>query len=120
MHVRLTKSFEFDAGHRLPTFPEEHKCHGLHGHGFRVDVCVEGEVDETRGYLLDYGEIKAAYEPIRKQLDHAYLNDVEGLENPTAENLSRWIWQKLKPALPLLSTVIVHESPTSACEYRGS
>lgn len=119
MRVRLTKSFAFDAAHHLPTFPEDHKCHGHHGHGFRVDVCVEGDVDEARGYLIDYGEIKAFCEPIRRQLDHSYLNDIAGLENPTAENLARWIWQRLKPGLPLLSAVVVHESADSTCEYRG-
>ena len=119
MRVRLTKSFAFDAAHHLPTFPPDHKCHGLHGHGFRVDVCVEGEVDDAKGYLIDYGEIKARFEPLRRQLDHACLNDIAGLEIPTAENLACWIWQRLKPDIPLLSAIIVHESPTSTCEYRG-
>ncbi|MCK4342163.1 MAG: 6-carboxytetrahydropterin synthase QueD [Phycisphaerae bacterium] len=119
MRVQLTKTFDFDAAHHLPTFPEGHKCRGPHGHGFRVAVRVEGEVDEAKGYLLDFGEITAACEPIRKKLDHAYLNEIAGLENPTAENLARWIWQRLKPQLPLLSAVIVYESATSACEYRG-
>lgn len=120
MRVSLSKSFEFDAAHDLPSFPPDHKCHRRHGHGFRVEVRLEGEVDEQRGYLVDFGEIKAACEPLRTLLDHAYLNDVEGLENPTAENLCRWIWQRLKPRLPLLAAVIVYETPTSACEYRGA
>ena len=118
MHVRLTKTFEFDAAHHLPTFPDGHKCRGLHGHTFKVEVQLEGEVDESRGYLIDYTEIKAACEPVRQQLDHKCLNELDGLEVATAEMLSRWIWRQLKPNLPLLSAVVVYETPTSACEYR--
>jgi len=119
MIVRLTKTFHFEAAHALPTFPLDHKCRRLHGHSFRFDVTVEGEVDPAKGYLIDYGDIKMAAEPIVKRLDHYYLNEIEGLQNPTSENLAKWIWDKLKPALPLLSSVIVHETCTSVCEYRG-
>jgi len=119
MKVRLTKTFDFEAAHWLPTFPEGHKCRRLHGHSFVVDVIVAGEVDEAEGYLVDYGQIKQAVAPVKHQLDHYCLNDIPGLENPTAEVLSRWIWEKLEPALPLLDAVIVRETCTSACEYRG-
>ena len=119
MTVRLTKTFSFEAAHDLPTFPDGHKCRRLHGHSFRFDVIVEGIVDPVRGYLIDYGDIANVAEPIVKQLDHYYLNELEGLSNPTAENIARWIWQKLKPTLPALSAIIVHETCTSACEYRG-
>ena len=119
MKVRLTKQFHFEAAHDLPTFPAGHKCRRLHGHSFRFDVVVEGEVDAARGYLIDYGDIKLAAEPIVRRLDHFYLNEIEGLANPTAENLARWIWDKLKPALPQLAAIVVHETCTSACEYRG-
>jgi 6-pyruvoyltetrahydropterin/6-carboxytetrahydropterin synthase len=119
MHVRLSKTFHFEAAHDLPTFPADHKCRRLHGHSFRFDVIVEGDVDPAKGYLIDYGEIKQAAEPIVKRLDHYYLNEIEGLSNPTAENLARWIWQKLKPALPMLSAIIVNETCTSGCEYNG-
>ena len=119
MRVELSKSFTFEAAHSLPTFPEGHKCRRLHGHSFRVEVFVAGEVDERSGYLVDYGEIKAACEPVRKQLDHYHLNEIAGLENPTAENLARWIWERLAPALPALAAVRVHETCTSGCEYRG-
>jgi len=115
----LTKSFTFEAAHRLPTFPEGHKCRRLHGHSFKVDVVVAGNVDQQRGYLVDYGDIKAAFEPIRQQLDHQYLNEIPGLENPTSEMLARWIWQRLAPVLPQLSAVIVRETCDSGCEYRG-
>lgn len=119
MRVRLTKTFRFEAAHELPTFPPGHKCRRLHGHSFRFDVVVEGEVDPARGYLVDYGDIKRAAEPLVQQLDHFYLNDIEGLENPTAENLAKWIWDRIKPDMPLLATINVYETCTSACEYRG-
>ncbi len=119
MFVRLTKTFHFEAAHDLPTFPEGHKCRRLHGHSFRFDVIVEGEVDPAKGYLIDYGDIKTAAKPIVKRLDHYYLNEIEGLSNPTAENIARWLWQHLKPALPALSEIIVHETCTSSCQYRG-
>ncbi len=119
MHVELSKSFTFEAAHSLPTFPEGHKCRRLHGHSFRIEVRVAGDVDERQGWLVDYGDIKEICEPIRKRLDHYHLNEIDGLENPTAENLARWIWQRLRPHLPLLSAVIVHETCTSACAYRG-
>ena len=119
MRVRLGKTFTFEAAHLLPTFPDGHQCRRLHGHSFKVEVVVAGEVDRERGILVDYGEIKAAYQPIRDQLDHSYLNDIDGLENPTSENLARWIWQRLAPSLPQLAAVIVHETCTSRCEYRG-
>jgi 6-pyruvoyltetrahydropterin/6-carboxytetrahydropterin synthase len=119
VRVELSNTFAFEAAHRLPTFPEGHKCRRLHGHSFRVEVRVTGDVDEKPGYLIDYGQIKAACEPALEQLDHQYLNDIAGLEIPTAENLARWIWQRLQPRLPLLSAVIVRETCTSACEYRG-
>ena len=119
MKVRLSKSFSFEAAHWLPTFPEGHKCRRMHGHSFHVDVIVAGEVDEAEGYLIDYGQIKAAIAPVEKQLDHYVLNEIDGLENPTAENIARFIWQRLAPELELLDEVIVHETCTTACHYRG-
>ena len=119
MPVKLKKTFTFEAAHSLPTFPEGHKCRRLHGHSFKVAVEVAGEVDPQLGYLVDYGEIKAACEPIRKQLDHYYLNEIEGLENPTAEMLSAWIWERLKSTLPQLSKITIYETCTSTCEYTG-
>ncbi len=119
MQMKLTKTFDFEAAHWLPCFPDGHKCRRMHGHSFHIDVIVEGEVDPARGYLIDYGEIKAAIEPLKNSLDHYLLNDIEGLENPTAEMLSKWIYDRLKPALPLLTTIVVRETCTSAAEYRG-
>ena len=119
MHVRLTKSFHFEAAHDLPTFPPEHKCRRLHGHSFRFDVVVEGDVEPAKGYLIDYGDIKKVAEPLVRKLDHYYLNDIEGLSNPTSENIARWIFDRLKPTLPMLKSIIVHETCTSTCEYSG-
>ncbi len=119
MQISLTKTFSFEAAHWLPTFPDGHKCRRLHGHSFRVDVVVAGDVPEDTGYLIDYGQIKAATEPIRTQLDHYLLNDIEGLSNPTAENLAKWIYDRLTPSLPILAAVRIHETCTSTAEYRG-
>ena len=119
MHIRLSKSFHFEAAHDLPTFPDGHKCRRLHGHSFKFDVVVEGEVAAEKGYLIDYGDIKQATEPIVKQLDHYYLNEIPGLENPTSENIARWLFEKLQPSLPTLSAIIVYETCSSMCEYRG-
>jgi 6-pyruvoyltetrahydropterin/6-carboxytetrahydropterin synthase len=119
MHVRLAKSFTFEAAHWLPCFPEGHKCRRLHGHSFKVDVVVAGEVDPAKGYLVDYGDIKRATEPIERALDHYCLNDIAGLENPTSEMIAKWIWDRLKPTIPILEAVIVHETCTTRCEYRG-
>lgn len=120
MRVSLTKSFTFEAAHFLPTFPEGHKCRRMHGHSFRVDVVVAGDVPAEAGYLIDYGEMKEALGPVKVQLDHYLLNEIEGLENPTAENLARWIFDRLKPTLPLLQIIRVHETCTTECEYRGA
>lgn len=119
MHVRLVKTFTFEAAHWLPTFPDGHKCRRMHGHSFKVDVIVEGDAPESDGYLMDYGDIKQAIAPIERQLDHHLLNEIEGLENPTSEMIARWIYDRLRPALPLLAEVIVYETCTSRCHYAG-
>ena len=117
--MQIYKDFSIEAAHRLPNVPEGHKCARLHGHSFQVRISVEGPVDEQTGWIMDFGDIKAAFAPIYDQLDHHYLNDVVGLENPTSENLALWIWQKLKPALPELSCVTIKETCTSGCVYKG-
>lgn len=115
----IFKSFTLEAAHRLPNVPEGHKCARVHGHSFRVELHVSGEVGERSGWVMDFGDIKAAFKPLYDRLDHYYLNDIPGLENPTSENLAVWIWNNLKPALPLLSAVVVHETCTSGCRYTG-
>lgn len=117
--MEIFKTFTLESAHRLPHVPPGHKCARLHGHSFRVEIHVSGPVDPQRGWVMDFADLKAAFAPLYAQLDHQYLNDVPGLENPTSENLARWIWHHLKPALPALSEVAVHETCTSGCRYRG-
>lgn len=118
MKVQLQQRVRFEAAHLLPRCPEGHKCRRLHGHSYQASIVVEGDVDEEAGWLLDYAAIKEAFAPLHDQLDHRYLNEVEGLENPTSENLARWIWDRLAPTLPL-AEVRIEETCTSACVYRG-
>lgn len=117
--MEIYKEFSIESAHRLPNLPAEHKCSRLHGHSFHIRICVEGEVDPETGWIIDFAEIKAAYKPVFDQLDHYYLNDIEGLENPTSENLAKWIWDRMKPELALLSKVIIKETCTSGCVYTG-
>jgi len=119
MTIILSKDFEFDAAQALPQFPVGHKCHNLHGHSFMLTVSVRGQVDEATGILYDHAVISDAMKPILEQLDHVYLNDIVGLENPTIELLSRWIWEKLAPQLPGLYELVLHETPRARCVYRG-
>jgi len=110
--------FRFEAAHLLPRVPDGHKCARLHGHSYRVEVHVDGPVEPGSGMVVDFADIKAAFQPLRDRLDHYYLNEVEGLENPTSENLAQWIWDRLVGRLPL-SRVVIHETCTSGVEYRG-
>ena len=115
----IFKEITFEAAHRLPNVPSGHKCARLHGHSFRVEVHVRGTVGTESGWVLDFAEIAAAFQPLRECLDHNYLNEIEGLANPTSENLARWIWQRLEPALPQLGRIIVRETCNSGCIYEG-
>ena len=117
--MRLEKTFRFEAAHWLPNVPEGHKCRRMHGHSFRVTIVVSGEVDPSTGWVIDFGVIKEAFEPLEKQLDHYCLNEIEGLENPTSEVLVKWIWDRVLPQLPLLFEVAVEETCTCRCVYNG-
>jgi 6-pyruvoyltetrahydropterin/6-carboxytetrahydropterin synthase len=117
--VEIFKTFTLECAHRLPNVPAGHKCERLHGHSFRVDVHVAGPVDPTLGWVMDFADLKKAFEPVFERLDHRYLNDVPGLENPTSENVARWIWRELQPRLPRLARVVVHETCTSGATYAG-
>jgi len=118
--MELFKEFTFEAAHRLPNVAPDHKCARLHGHSYRVTIHITGDVDQGTGMVTDFANVTAAFKPIcEKYLDHFFLNEVEGLENPTSENLARWIWRRLLPALPLLSAVQVRETCTSGVIYRG-
>jgi 6-pyruvoyltetrahydropterin/6-carboxytetrahydropterin synthase len=115
----IFKIFTVEAAHRLTGVPPEHKCARLHGHSFRIEVQVSGDIDPVTGWVMDFAEIKARFAPIHDRLDHRYLNDIEGLDNPTSERLAAWIWASLKPHLPQLSRVVVHETCTAGCAYTG-
>jgi len=117
--MKIYKDFSIEAAHRLPNVPTGHKCSRLHGHSFLVRIEVEGQPDPVRGWVMDFTDIKTIFQPIYERLDHHYLNDIEGLENPTSENLAIWIWQQLKPLLPELSSIEIKETCTSGCIYRG-
>lgn len=117
--MELYKAFNIEAAHYLPNVPEDHKCRRLHGHSFRIEVHIAGEVDSTSGWVMDFADISEHIRPLFEQLDHRCLNDIPGLENPTSENLARWMWQRLKPDLPLLSAIHVAETCNSGCIYSG-
>jgi 6-pyruvoyltetrahydropterin/6-carboxytetrahydropterin synthase len=117
--MELHKEFSFEAAHLLPNVPEGHKCRRLHGHSFHVRVTVRGPLDPTLGWVLDFADIKRAWAPLDEALDHRYLNDIPGLENPTSERLAQWIWRRLAPGLAGLAAVEVRETCTSGCLYRG-
>ena len=116
--MEIYKEFSFDSAHRLPNLPNSHKCSRLHGHTFKVTVYVEGDVDPHLGWVIDFGEIKEFVKPIIDELDHRYLNEIRGLENPTSENIARWIFGKLISNMPV-SKIMVNETCTSGCIYRG-
>jgi len=115
----IFKVFRIEAAHRLPRVPPDHKCAQMHGHSLQIEVHLAGPVGDDTGWVADFADIGAAFAPVFDQLDHRYLNDIEGLENPTSENIARWVWIALKPRLPLLSRITIHETCTSGCSYTG-
>lgn len=117
--MEIFYEFKFEAAHRLPNVPSDHKCSRLHGHSYRVQVHVTGEVGEQSGWVVDFGNIKDACKPVIDRLDHYYLNEIDGLDNPTSERLAAWIWHELAASLPMMSAVQVRETCTSGCVYRG-
>lgn len=117
--MEIFREYAIEAAHRLPRMPPGHKCFRLHGHSFRIQLWVAGEPDAESGMLVDFFELDSAFQPVFEQLDHHYLNEVEGLENPTSENLAHWLWARLAPAIAGLSRVVVRETCDSGCVYRG-
>ncbi len=118
MNCRITKSFRFDAAHWLPEVPDGHKCKRLHGHTYLVKLGLEGELHQRLGWVHDYGDVSAAFKPILEMFDHHNLNEIAGLQNSTAEVMAVWIYERLKPDLPLLTDVTVCETPTTEAIYR--
>ncbi len=115
----IFKEFTFEAAHRLPNVEAGHKCARLHGHSFRVRVHIDGPVDQRLGWVSDFADLTESMQPLLEQLDHYYLNEVEGLENPTSERQACRIWERLQPGLPELSQVVVQETCNTGCIYRG-
>jgi len=114
--MEIGKDFRFEAAHRLPHVPEDHKCHRLHGHSFRVTVIVGGDLDPELGWLVDFAAVEEGWKPLHALLDHRYLNEVDGLENPTSENLAHFIAERLTlPEAVRLVSVTVHETCVSRC-----
>lgn len=119
MNVRLVREYKFEAAHRLTSVSAEHRCGKLHGHSYRVELTLEGPVDEKAGWLIDFGDVDAAWSRAGDKLDHGILNDIPGLANPTCEMLTRWIWESVHPALPQLRRVTVWETADARVEYEG-
>ena len=119
MTTTIRKTFRFEAAHRLPNVPEGHKCRRLHGHSYQVEIEVTGPVDPATGMVMDFAELTKAWAPLGEVLDHHFLNEVPGLENPTSEVLARWVWDRVVGHLDGLSAVTVSETCTSSCTYRG-
>jgi 6-pyruvoyltetrahydropterin/6-carboxytetrahydropterin synthase len=117
--MQIYKEFTIEAAHRLPNVPDGHKCQRLHGHSFVIRITIDGDVQQPEGWVSDFADLKSAFAPIYERLDHHYLNDIAGLENPTSENLARWIWAMLYPKLPLLHCIEIKETCSSGCIYHG-
>jgi 6-pyruvoyltetrahydropterin/6-carboxytetrahydropterin synthase len=117
--MEIYKDITFEAAHLLPNLPAGHKCSRLHGHSFLVRITVDGPIDKETGWVEDFADIKKAFQPIYDELDHNYLNNISGLENPTSENLAKWIWDKLENDLDYLTAIEVKETCSSGCIYRG-
>ncbi|HEY3297396.1 MAG TPA: 6-carboxytetrahydropterin synthase QueD [Armatimonadota bacterium] len=117
--MNIYKVFTIDSAHRLPNVPSGHRCGRVHGHTFRIEIHLDGAIGDQTGWVVDFADIQKAFQPIHDLLDHNYLNDIEGLENPTSENIARWVWQRLKPTLPALCSIVVQESPQAGCVYHG-
>jgi queuosine biosynthesis protein QueD len=117
--MKIYRAFTFDSAHRLTKVPKTHRCSNLHGHTFRAEIHVESKLVPEFDWVIDFGDIKGLVEPIIKELDHNYLNDIPGLENPTSENICKWLWKRISPSLPILTKIVVQESPNSGAEYEG-
>jgi 6-pyruvoyltetrahydropterin/6-carboxytetrahydropterin synthase len=119
MRTRLERTFRFESAHFLPKVPAGHKCARMHGHSYQVDIIIEGEINPDLGWLIDFAEIDDKVSPLIKKLDHQILNEIEGLGNPTSELLAVWLWERVVGTLPGLVELVVSETQSSRCVYRG-
>jgi len=118
--VNVYKTFSIEAARSLPNLDDGHPCKNIHGHSFKITITVSGLVNSHSGFVIDFQDIDNAFKPIQDQIDHTYLNDITGLENPSSENLCIWIWEKLKASLPELSEIEIKETNYTGCVYKGS
>jgi 6-pyruvoyltetrahydropterin/6-carboxytetrahydropterin synthase len=117
--MKIFKQFTFDSAHFLPHVPDGHKCKEIHGHTYRLTIFVEGDLEKTLEWVMDFAEMKGVIDPVVKSIDHKLLNNISGLENPTCEIIAVWLWNKIKPSLPLMTKIELHETPTSGAVYEG-
>jgi 6-pyruvoyltetrahydropterin/6-carboxytetrahydropterin synthase len=117
--MEIYKEFSFDSAHFLPNVPDGHKCKQMHGHTYRLRVVLTGALEPKLGWIMDFKELKDAVSPVIDQLDHKLINDIKGLENPTAENITVWIWEMIKPSLPQLKRIELYETPTTGVIFDG-
>jgi 6-pyruvoyltetrahydropterin/6-carboxytetrahydropterin synthase len=119
MRCELVRDYRFEAAHFLPRVPDNHKCRRVHGHSYHLTITIAGEVDDATGWLIDFAAMDEVIDPVIARLDHRVLNDIAGLENATCEVLAGWLWRELRRGLPLLTQVVVAETPDARCVYRG-
>lgn len=117
--MTIFKEFTFDSAHFLPNVPDGHKCKNMHGHTYRLTVFFEGPLDPQLAWVEDFADVKKNINPIINRLDHKLMNDIEGLENPTCENIAIWLWEQIKSKMPRLSEIRLSETPSSGVIYRG-
>ena len=115
--MKVSQTFRFEAAHHLPHVPETHKCRGMHGHSYRVDIILSGAMDPNTGFIVDFFEIEDKAGRIISSLDHRCLNDIEGLSNPPAEISAKWIFDRVEKHMPILHAVRVYETGDCWAEF---
>ena len=111
--------FSINAARRLPNLPADHVCSRLHGHTFLIELHISGDVDPDSGWVIDFADLENPANAVMAELEHRYLNEIDGLYNPTSENLAIWIWDKIHASVPGLSQVVVSEGADRGCRYSG-
>ena len=117
--MEVYKIFAIEAARSLPNLPDNHPCKNVHGHSFKIIITVDGAIQKVSGFVMDFSDIDIAFKSIFKILDHSYLNDIKGLENPSSENLCKWIWERLSNTLPTLKKIEIKETDLTGCIYKG-
>ena len=115
----IYKKFNIESARSIPNLPKTHPCHHIHGHSFKIIISVQGDVNEQNGFVVDFQDIDDAFDPLKKELDHSYLNDIEDLQNPTSENICIWIWNKIQSSLPNIYKIEIRETDSTGCIYKG-